>query len=88
MRLWGQVVSGSLLTIAAVFAVAGFVVPDARNPSLGAAAIAVAVVLFGVPMLVDVEEDGVSDDPVGPGCSLPLSWAVPFPVDDLNRSWP
>jgi hypothetical protein len=46
------VVSGSLLAIAAVFAVVGAVVPDARNAAWGAAAIAVAVALFAVPMLV------------------------------------
>jgi len=62
VRLWGQVVSGSLLTIAAVFAVVGFVVPDARNPSLGAAAIAVAVALFGVPMLVRTFQSFTGDE--------------------------
>jgi len=52
MRLWGRVVSGSLLVIAAVFAVAGAAVPEARAALLAAAAISVAVALVGVPWIV------------------------------------
>ena len=52
MRLWGRVVSGSLLVIAAVFAIAGAAVPEARAALLAAAAISVAVALVGVPWIV------------------------------------
>lgn len=52
MRLWGRVVSGSLLVIAAVFAIAGAGVPEARAALLAAAAISVAVALVGVPWIV------------------------------------
>jgi len=62
VRLWGKVVSGSLLAIAAVFAVVGVVVPTARNASWGAAAIAAAVALFGVPMLVRMFQSFTGDE--------------------------
>ncbi len=62
MRLWGKLVSGSLLTIAAVFAVVGVAVPEARNASLGAAAIAAAIALFGVPLLVRIFQSFTGDE--------------------------
>lgn len=62
MRLWGQVVNGSLLTIAAVFAAMGVVVPEARNASWGAAAVTVAIALFGVPMLVRTFQSFTGDE--------------------------
>jgi len=52
MRLWGRVVSGSLLVIAAVFASAGAAEPEAQAAFLAAAAISVAVALVGVPRIV------------------------------------
>lgn len=44
--------SGSLLVIAAVFAIAGAAVPEARAALLAGAAIVVAVALVGVPWIV------------------------------------
>lgn len=52
MKLWGKVMSGSLLVFAAVFAGVGFYVPEARVACLGAAAVCAAVALLGVPLLV------------------------------------
>ena len=52
MRLWGKVISGSLLVFAAVFASVGAFVPEARAASLGAAATCAAAALLGVPLLV------------------------------------
>jgi len=45
-------VSGSLLVMGAVFAIAGAAAPEARAALLGAAAISVAVALVGVPWIV------------------------------------
>jgi hypothetical protein len=52
MRLWGKVMSGSLLVFAAVFAGVGFIVPEARAACFGAAAICAAAALLGVPLVV------------------------------------
>lgn len=52
MRLWGKVMSGSLLVFAAVFAGVGLAVPEARGPCLAAAAGCIAVALLGVPLVV------------------------------------
>ena len=52
MRLWGKVMSGSLLVFAAVFAGVGFVVPEARAACFGAAAICAVAALLGVPLVV------------------------------------
>ena len=52
MRLWGKVMSGSLLVFAAVFAGVGFFVPEARAACFGAAAICAAAALLGVPLVV------------------------------------
>ena len=52
MRLWGRVVSGSLLVFAAVFAVAGLFVMQARTACLVAAAVSAAAALLGVPLVV------------------------------------
>jgi hypothetical protein len=52
MRLWGKVMSGSLLVFAAVFAGVGFVVPEARAACFGAAAVCAAAALLGVPLVV------------------------------------
>lgn len=52
MRLWGKVVSGSVLVFGAVFAGVGLYVPEARAAGLGAAAICAAVALVGVPLIV------------------------------------
>ncbi|MBI2903419.1 MAG: hypothetical protein HYY12_07520 [Candidatus Methylomirabilis oxyfera] len=52
MRLWGRVVSGSLLVIGAVFATASAAAPEARAALLAAAAISVGVALMGVPWIV------------------------------------
>lgn len=52
MRLWGKVVSGSLLVFGAVFAGVGLFVPEARAACFGAAAICAAVALVGVPLIV------------------------------------
>lgn len=71
MKLWGQVMSGSLLVIATVFAGIGLLVPEARGACLGAAAICAAVALVGVPLIVraftsitgdeDVLENGLQE---------------------------
>ena len=50
MRLWGKVMSGSLLLFAAVFAGVGLVVPEARAACFGAAAVCAAAALLGVPL--------------------------------------
>ena len=52
MRLWGKVVSGMMLFIAAVFAVVAVVVPEARFESGIVVLILVALALFAVPALV------------------------------------
>ena len=52
MRLWGKVMSGSLLVFAAVFAGVGLLVPEARAACLGAAAVSAAAALLGVPLLL------------------------------------
>ena len=52
MRLWGKVVSGSLLVFAAVFVGVGLFVPEARAACLGIAALCVAAALVGVPLVV------------------------------------
>lgn len=52
MRLWGRVMSGSLLMFAAVFAGVGLFVPASRQASLGAAALCAAAALLGVPLVV------------------------------------
>ncbi len=52
MRLWGKVVSGSLLLFAAVFAGVGLYVPETRGAALAAGAVCTAVALVGVPLVV------------------------------------
>jgi hypothetical protein len=52
MKLWGKVMSGSLLVFAAVFAGVGLVVPEARAACFGAAAACAAAALLGVPLIV------------------------------------
>ena len=52
MKLWGKVMSGSLLLLAAVFTGVGLAVPEARDASLGAAVVCAAVALMGVPLVV------------------------------------
>ena len=52
MRLWGKLISGSLLVFAAVFVGVGLFEPKARGASLGAAALCVAAALLGVPLVV------------------------------------
>ena len=52
MRLWGKVMSGSLLVFAAVFAGVGLLVPEVRAACLGAAAVSAAAALLGVPLVV------------------------------------
>ena len=52
MRLWGKVVSGSLLVIAVVFLIVAITVREARAAGLACAAISVVVALVGVPLLV------------------------------------
>ena len=67
MRLWGRVVSGSLLVIAAIFAIVGTTVPEAREALLAGAVISVAVALLGVPWVVRLfmsitGDEGVLED--------------------------
>jgi len=52
VRLWGKVVSGSLLLFAAVFLIVAIAVREARATAFAAAAISIAVGLFGVPLVV------------------------------------
>lgn len=52
MRLWGKVVSGMMLFIAAIFAGVAIFVPEARRESAVAAVILITAALFGIPALV------------------------------------
>ena len=52
MKLWGKVVSGMMLVMAAVFAVVAVIVPEARSASIIAVILLLAAALFGVPALV------------------------------------
>ena len=52
MKLWGKVVSGMMLVMAAVFAVVAVIVPEARSASITAVILLLAAALFGVPALV------------------------------------
>jgi hypothetical protein len=52
MRLWGKVVTGMMLVMAAVFAVVAIMAPEARRESLGAAVVLAAAALIGIPALV------------------------------------
>jgi len=62
VELWGRVVSGSLVVIAAVFGVVGALVAEARVASLAIAAISLAVALFGVPRLVRLFSSFTGDE--------------------------
>jgi hypothetical protein len=50
--MWGKVVRGMMLVIAAVFAAIAAVVPEARSASMTAVILLLAAALFGVPALV------------------------------------
>ncbi len=52
MRLWGRVVSGSLIVFAAVFAVVAAMSQEGRVVALAVATICLAVATLGVPLLV------------------------------------
>jgi hypothetical protein len=52
MRLWGRVVRGLLLAMAAALAAIAVAVPGARSEAVLAAVIAAAAGLLGVPLLV------------------------------------
>jgi hypothetical protein len=52
MRLWGKVVRIMLLVTAAIFAVVGIVMPEARREALGAVILLIVVALFGVPVVL------------------------------------
>lgn len=52
MRLWGRVVSGIMVFIAAVFAGVAMLVPEARRESVIAAVILVVTALLGIPALL------------------------------------
>ena len=62
MRLWGKVVSGSLVLFAAVFGVVAIAEPHGRGAALAAAAICLAVGLVGVPWLVRLFLSLAGDD--------------------------
>lgn len=64
MKLWGKVVSGMMFFIAAVFAAVAFFVPEARRESLTAAAILIAVALFGIPVLVRLFSSFTGDEEI------------------------
>jgi len=64
MRLWGKVMSGSLLVFAAVFAGVGLVVPEARAACFGAAAVGAAAALLGVPLVVRAFMSTTGDEDV------------------------
>jgi hypothetical protein len=50
LRLWGNVVSGMTLFIAAIFAAVACFVPEARWESLAAGFILTAFAPFGIPI--------------------------------------
>lgn len=52
MRLWGKVVSGMMLVIAAIFAGVAVFVPEARRESAVATVILITAAFFGVPALL------------------------------------
>jgi hypothetical protein len=52
MRLWGKVVSGMMLFIAAIFCAVAILVPEARRESAIAAIILITAALFAIPALV------------------------------------
>lgn len=52
MKLWGRVVSGTLLATAALFAGVAVADPKARTLLVGVAALLILAALFGVPALV------------------------------------
>ena len=52
MRLWGKVVGGMMLVIAAIFAGVAVFVPEARRESAVAAVTLITAALFGVPALL------------------------------------
>jgi len=62
LRLWGKVVSGMALFIAAIFAAVACFVPEARWESLTASFILIAVALFGIPALVKVFSSLTGDE--------------------------
>ena len=64
MRLWGRVVSGSLLVFAVVFVIVAVAAPEARGVSLGAAAILVAAGLIGIPWIVRLFMSFTGDEDV------------------------
>jgi hypothetical protein len=64
MRLWGKVVSGMMLVMAAVFAAVAFFVPESRRESLAAAVILTVVALFGIPALMKVFSSFTGDEEI------------------------
>jgi hypothetical protein len=64
LRLWGKVVSGMMLFIAAVFAVIAAVVPEARSASVIIVLILIALALFGIPALVRLFTSFTGDEEI------------------------
>lgn len=52
MKLWGKVVSGMMLFMAAIFAAVAIFVPEARRESAIAAVILITAALLGIPALL------------------------------------
>jgi len=64
LRLWGRVVSGMALFIAAIFAAVACFVPEARWESLAASFLLVAIALLGIPALVKVFASLTGDEEI------------------------
>jgi hypothetical protein len=64
MKLWGKLMSGFLLTMAAAFAVLTVIVPEARLALAATAVLLAAAGFFGVPALVRLFSSFTGDEDV------------------------
>ena len=64
MKLWGKVVSGFMLAMAAIFAVVAVVAPETRRATAVTAVLLGASALFGVPALVRLFTSFTGDEEV------------------------
>ena len=64
MRLWGKVVSGMMLFIAAVFVVVSIFVPEARWASVVIVIILIVLARLGVPALVRLFSSFTGDEEI------------------------
>ena len=64
MRLWGKVVGGMMVVIAAIFAGVAVLVPEVRRESAVAAVILITAALFGIPALLRVLMSFTGDEEI------------------------